>query len=156
MLETLDQAPEIVVEGIDVARLHPQGRVRILADLSKRDPAPGLRLRVELLVPDLTGLVRHRRDFRSEALRVDVHDGGQTGTAHRGRGGRQELRRPRRQPTRLVRLRYELRPVPSAEPEERRRAEQFAGGSIETGTKLVEQSQSRGLRGGGHQDPDEM
>jgi hypothetical protein len=59
MLEALDQALEILVEALDLARLHAQDRIGVLPDLGKRDPPPGLRLGVELLVPDLAGLVRH-------------------------------------------------------------------------------------------------
>ncbi len=54
LLHSLDEARELLVEALDLVRLHPQGRIRVLADLGERDVAPGLRLGVELLVPDFT------------------------------------------------------------------------------------------------------
>jgi hypothetical protein len=44
----LDQAPRVVVYLLDLARLHPQRGVRVLADARERDAAS--RLELELLV----------------------------------------------------------------------------------------------------------
>src|SRR5205085_721284 len=51
-----DERLEVVVEALDLARLHPQDRVGVLADLGKRETAPCLLLGVVLLLlvcPDL-------------------------------------------------------------------------------------------------------
>jgi hypothetical protein len=86
----LDEAQQIIVEALDLARRHPERRVGVLPDLSKGEPSAGFRLRIQLLVPDLSVLFGHAgslvRRCRLQALRIDVDDGAQPGLAH-GRGG---------------------------------------------------------------------
>jgi hypothetical protein len=48
------ETPQVVVELLDGASLHAQDRVRILPDLSQREPTPRELLGIELLVPDLS------------------------------------------------------------------------------------------------------
>jgi hypothetical protein len=61
--------------------------------------------------------VLDRRDLeRLEILRVDVDDGGETGTSHRGSGGCEQPTRTRRNSPRLGRLREQLRPVSPSKP----------------------------------------
>ena len=55
----LGEAQQIVVEALDLARLHPQRRVRVLPDLSEGEPSAGFRLGVQLLVLDLPVLFGH-------------------------------------------------------------------------------------------------
>ena len=59
-LHPLDERAQVVVELLHRARLHPQRRVRVLADLGEREPAPRLALGVELLLDDLSLDLRHR------------------------------------------------------------------------------------------------
>ena len=49
----LGEPREVVVELLDLARPHPQDRVRVLADLRERDAAARALLRVELPLVDL-------------------------------------------------------------------------------------------------------
>ena len=57
----LGEPPEIVVEGLDRLRLHPQDRVRVLPDLRQRQPPPRIALGLQLFVADLFVDVGHRR-----------------------------------------------------------------------------------------------
>jgi hypothetical protein len=50
----------------------------------------------------------------SEALRVDVDDDGEACSTHRGRGRGEQMRRARRHPARLRRLRDQLRAMAAA------------------------------------------
>jgi len=61
-LHPLDEPAEIGVELLDGLRLHPQHGIGVLADLSEREPAPHLRLGVELDVANLAlilGILAH-------------------------------------------------------------------------------------------------
>ena len=61
------QAPQVVVEGLDLGRRHAQRRVWVLADLGEREPPPRLLLRISLLarllLDDLSVLLRHGGQF---------------------------------------------------------------------------------------------
>jgi hypothetical protein len=59
LLHPLDEPPEVVVELLDRAGHHPQGRIRVLADLSEREPASCRLLGVELFLLDLSLDLRH-------------------------------------------------------------------------------------------------
>src|SRR5712691_9073002 len=70
---------------------------------------------------DMSGARHQTWRERSEALRVDVDDGGQAGSAHRRGGGGEELSGAGGEAARFVRLRDELGPVAAAQAEQRRR-----------------------------------
>ena len=59
----LGEAGEVVVEQLDLARAHPQDRVRVLADLGEREPAARAILRVELPLVDLVAAFRRGRNL---------------------------------------------------------------------------------------------
>jgi hypothetical protein len=58
-LHPLDETAEIGVELLDRPGLHAERRIGVLPDLRKREPAPRLRLGVELDVPNLTLILAH-------------------------------------------------------------------------------------------------
>src|SRR5215210_6672830 len=51
----LGELTQIAVELLDVVGAHPQHRVRVLANLGERDPAPRLERRFQLFVANLLG-----------------------------------------------------------------------------------------------------
>ena len=57
----VDQPQQVVVELLDAPRLHPQHRIRILANLRQGEPAPGSLLGIELVGLDLSLDLRHLR-----------------------------------------------------------------------------------------------
>ena len=57
MRHSLGQPHEVVVEALDVSRLHPQDGVGVLADLSERDATTRLSLSVELFLLELLAFV---------------------------------------------------------------------------------------------------
>ena len=54
----LGEPRQVVVELLDLARPHPQDRVRVLADLREREAATRALLRVELPLVDLVSALR--------------------------------------------------------------------------------------------------
>ena len=57
----LHEPANVLVGGLDLARLHSEHRIRVLTDLGEREPPARLLLRVELFVPNLSGVFLHRR-----------------------------------------------------------------------------------------------
>src|SRR5262245_5027172 len=76
--------------------------------------------------------------MESAALRVDVHDGGDAGLAHRRRRRGEEAADRRGHRPRTLRLDEQLRPVPAPQAQERRRAEHLA---LEALADLLEEAQ---------------
>src|SRR6266511_843949 len=65
----LDEPGDRLVEIAHLIRLHPQNRVRILANEGKRGPTPGFTLGVELLASNLPFDLTHRREvYRGEPV----------------------------------------------------------------------------------------
>ena len=105
-LVVVEVVAERVVEHLDHADADGRGRAR-------RGRGRG-RARRRSVLPD-----------GSDALRIDVDDGGEPRLAQGGRCGLQQPRRLRRERPRRRGLGDELRPVAVAQPRQRRRAEQL-------------------------------
>src|SRR5436309_4251678 len=89
-----------------------------------------------------------------EALRIDVDDGREAGSAHRRRGGREERRRAGGERAWPVGLADELRAMAAAQPQQRSGAEQLELGQPRL--QLLERAERRlGLRAG-DEDSDEV
>ena len=70
LLHTVDELSQVVVEVLDRASGHLQGRIRVLADLRERQTTSRLLLGVELLFLDLSLDLRHFRSQRRQSRRV--------------------------------------------------------------------------------------
>src|SRR6266508_1068490 len=95
----LDEPGDRLVEIAHLIRLHPQNRVRILANEGKRGPTPGFTLGVELLASNLPFDLTHRGKFYRGRTRVLPTQGRpRCFAAGRPCGSKSRPRRPRRRP----------------------------------------------------------
>ena len=153
----LGEAGEVVVEQLDLARAHPQDRVRVLADLGEREPAARAILRVELPLVDLVAAFRRGRNLAvGHARECSQTVWGSTSTtaftpARRIAGAAAAKHPPRRgrERPRGVGLRHQLSAVAAAEAEQGRRPEQI--GALQLAVELAQEPLGR-LRVGARRD----
>ena len=160
----LGQAANVVIDSLDLPRLHAEHGVAVLSDPREREHAPGFELELLLVrlvlvllvvlvfvivivlgvvVHRAASLTKHQSGYlaRSQRLRIDVDHHGQPVAAHRRRGRGEQRRGTARERSWGRRLRDQLGPMPAAQPKERRRAEQ-AGARI--GERVAELAQRPG------------